>query len=437
MRRNAIKILKIWKNKPNHKPMIIRGARQVGKTWLMKEFGSTEYKNTAYINFENNPVMSDLFSIDMDIQRIIEGLELETSEKIVPQKTLIIFDEIQECPNALTSLKYFYENAPKYDIIAAGSMLGVALHNGKSFPVGKIEFMDLYPLSFEEFLEANNAEKFVELLNDIHSVNLKVFKNKYINYLKQYYYVGGMPEVVSTFVKTHDYKQVREVQKTILAAYKEDFSKHIPTNTKLKIDLLWDSIPSQLIQESKKFVYKKIKQGSRAKDFDEALAWLMDCGLAYKINRATKPALPLKAYEDTSSFKLFILDVGLLSALSFLPARTLIEGDKIFTEFHGALAEQFVLQQLKTLDDIFIAYWISKSNIAEIDFLIQFDGNVIPVEVKATTNLQAKSLKFYRKEFTPEKSIRVSLADYKKDEDLYNIPLFAIGRVEDILNKGL
>lgn len=435
MKRKAIDILKKWKKKPNHKPMIIRGARQVGKTWLMKEFGATEYKNTAYINFENNLVMEELFSVDMDIPRIVEGLELETSEKIVPQKTLIIFDEVQECPNALTSLKYFYENAPEYDIVAAGSMLGVALHNGKSFPVGKIEFMDLYPLSFEEFLEANNAEKFVELLNDIQSENIKVFKSKYINYLKQYYYVGGMPEVVSTFVETHDYKEVRKVQKTILDAYKEDFSKHIPTATKLKIDLLWDSIPTQLTQESKKFIYKKVKSDGRAREFEEALAWLLDCGLVYKINRATKPALPLKAYEDSASFKLFILDVGLLSALSSLPARTLIEGDKIFTEFHGALAEQFVLQQLKTLDDITIAYWISKSNIAEIDFLIQLDGYVIPVEVKATTNLQAKSLRFYRKEFTPEKSIRTSLADYKKDDDLYNIPLFAIGKTEDILSK--
>lgn len=435
MRRNAIKTLKKWKNKPNHKPMIIRGARQVGKTWLMKEFGATEYKNTAYINFENNPVMEELFSVDMDIPRIVEGLELETSEKIVPKKTLIIFDEVQECPNALTSLKYFYENAPEYDIVAAGSMLGVALHNGKSFPVGKIEFMDLYPLSFEEFLEANEAEKFVELLNDIKSENIKVFKSKYINYLKQYYYVGGMPEVVSTFVETHDYKEVRNVQKTILDAYKEDFSKHIPTATKLKIDLLWDSIPAQLTQESKKFVYKKVKSDSKARDFEEALAWLFDCGLVYKISRATKPALPLKAYEDLKAFKLFILDVGLLSALSSLPARTLIEGDKIFTEFHGALAEQFVLQQLKTLDDLTIAYWISKSNVAEIDFLIQLDGYVIPVEVKATENLQAKSLRFYRKKFTPEKSIRTSLTDYKKDDELYNIPLFAIGRVEDILNK--
>lgn len=436
MKRNSIETLKRWKKKSNHKPMILRGARQVGKTWLMKEFGTTEYKNVAYVNFENNPIMGELFSIDMDIPRILEGLELETSQKIKPKETLIIFDEIQECPNALTSLKYFYENAQEYDIVAAGSMLGVALHNGKSFPVGKIEFMDLYPLSFEEFLEANDAEKFVELLNDIQSENIKVFKSKYINYLKQYYYIGGMPEAVSTFVETHDYKEVRKVQKTILEAYKQDFSKHIPTTTKLKIDLLWDSIPAQLTQESKKFVYKKVKQGGRAKEFEEALSWLIDCGLVYKVNRATKPALPLKAYEDSSCFKLFILDVGLLSALSSLPARTLIEGDKIFTEFHGALAEQFVLQQLKPIDDITIAYWISKSNVAEIDFLIQLDGYVIPVEVKATTNLQAKSLKLYRQNFEPEKSIRTSLADYKKDADLYNIPLFAVGgKVENILSK--
>jgi len=436
MKRYAIEVLKKWKNKAKRKPMIIRGARQVGKTWLMKEFGKNEYKNTAYINFEANDAMQELFSIDMDIKRIIEGLELETNEKISPKDTLIIFDEVQECPSALTSLKYFNENAPEYNIVAAGSMLGVALHNGKSFPVGKIEFMDLYPLSFEEFLEANEVEKFVELLQDIKSENIKVFKSKYINYLKQYYYTGGMPEAVLTFVETRDYKEVRKVQNAILDAYKEDFSKHIPTVTKLKIDLLWDSIPAQLTQESKKFVYKKVKQGGRAKEFEEALAWLIDCGLIYKINRATKPALPLRAYEDNSAFKLFILDVGLLSALSSLPARTVIEGDKIFTEFHGALAEQYVLQQLKIIEDMTIAYWISKSNVAEIDFLIQLDGYVIPVEVKATTNLQAKSLKIFRKDFQPEKSIRTSLADYKKDDDLYNIPLFAIGKAENILNEN-
>ncbi len=348
MKRYAIKQLIRWKESQDRKPLIIRGARQVGKTWLMQEFGKTQYKKTIYINFENNDLMCEHFSKDLDTQRIINGLELEYSA-IDAQNTLIILDEIQECPKALTALKYFYENNPEYHIVAAGSLLGVALHENISFPVGKVDFLDLYPLSFLEFLEALGENSFAELLNNPNSENIKTFKPKYIEWLKQYYFVGGMPEAVNNFIKNKDYKKVRKIQENILDAYRNDFSKHISSTGKLKIDLLWDSIPNQLTQESKKFVYKKIKQGARAEEFEEALAWLMNCGLVYKINRITKPALPIKAYEDTKAFKLFVLDVGLLCALSKLPARTLIEGDKIFTEFNGALAEQYVLQQLKHL----------------------------------------------------------------------------------------
>ncbi len=432
MRRYAIKKLIAWKESKTRKPLIIRGARQVGKTWLMKEFGKSQYKKTIYINFENNDLMCEHFSKDLNTNRIIKGLELEYS-KIDTNNTLIILDEIQECPKALTTLKYFYENNPQYHIVAAGSLLGVALHENISFPVGKVDFLDLYPLSFLEFLEAIGEENFVQLLENPNSDNIKTFKPKYIEWLKKYYYIGGMPEAVNLFIETNDFKKVRKVQETILEAYRNDFSKHISSTGKLKIDLLWESIPNQLTKESKKFVYKKIKQGARADEFEEALSWLINCGLVYKINRITKPALPIKAYEDTKAFKLFILDVGLLCALSKLPARTLIDGDKIFSEFNGALAEQYVLEQLKTLEDMEIAYWISKSGNAEIDFVIQTDGYVIPLEVKAATNLQAKSLKVYREKFEPEISIRASLADFEMNSGLYNIPLFMISKIDDII----
>ena len=435
MKRYTINKLIQWKNDPNKKPLIIRGARQVGKTWLMKEFGKTQYKKTIYINFELEDLMREHFSKDLNTKRIIEGLELEHS-KIDPQNTLIILDEIQECPKALTALKYFYENNPEYQIVAAGSLLGVAIHEQVSFPVGKVDFIDLYPLSFYEFLEANGEEKFVDLLQNPNNENIKTFKPKYIEWLKKYYYIGGMPEVVNNFINTNDFQKARKIQENILDAYTRDFSKHISSTGKLKIDLLWESIPNQLTQESKKFVYKKIKQGARADEFEEALSWLINCGLVYKINRISKPAMPIKAYEDTKAFKLFILDVGLLCALSKLPARTLIDGDKIFTEFNGALAEQYVLQQLKTLEDMEIAYWISKSGNAEIDFVIQNNGYVIPVEVKANTNLQAKSLKVYREKFEPEISIRTSLADFEINNGLYNIPLFMAGKVDKILNPN-
>ena len=432
MKRYAVKKLIDWKNSQDRKPLIIRGARQAGKTWLMKEFGKTEYKKTIYINFENNNLMHEHFSKDLNTKRIIEGLELEYS-KIDPENTLIILDEIQECPKAITSLKYFYENNPEYHITAAGSLLGVSLHENFSFPVGKVDFMDLYPLSFFEFLEAIGEENFVKLLENPVSDNIKTFKPKYIEWLKKYYYIGGMPEAVNNFIKYNDFQKVRKIQENILDAYTRDFSKHISSSGKLKIDLLWESIPNQITNESKKFVYKDVKPNGKSHEFEAALSWLINAGLVYKINRITKPALPVKAYKDTKAFKLFILDTGLLCALSKLPARTLIEGDKIFTEFNGALAEQYVLQQMKTLEDIEISYWVSKSGNAEIDFVIQNNGYVIPVEVKANTNLQAKSLKVYREKYQPEKSIRTSLADFEINNGLYNVPLFMAGKFDEIL----
>ncbi len=434
MKRAAIEKLKEWKKNPKRKPLIIRGARQVGKTWLMKEFGNTEYKNVIYVNFELQDLMREHFSIDLDTTRIIEGLELEYF-KINPEDTLIILDEIQECPKAITVLKYFYENNPEYHIMAAGSLLGVAIHENVSFPVGKVDFLDLYPLSFYEFLLAMGEENFAELLKNPKSLNIRTFKTKYIDWLKKYYYIGGMPEAVNNYAETGNFETTRKIQENILEAYKNDFSKHISATGKLKIDLLWESIPNQLMSESKKFIYKKIKQGARANEFEEALSWLINCGLIYKINRISKPALPISAYEDTKSFKLFLLDVGLLSAISKLPARTLIEGDKIFTEFYGALAEQYVLQQLKGLDDMEIAYWISESNAAEVDFVIQTNGYVIPLEVKASTNLQAKSLKVFTEKFKPEIIIKTSLADFETNEGFLNIPLYMINNISDIIKN--
>lgn len=434
MKRAAIEKLKEWKKNPKRKPLIIRGARQVGKTWLMKEFGNTEYKNVIYVNFELQDLMREHFSIDLDTTRIIEGLELEYF-KINPEDTLIILDEIQECPKAITVLKYFYENNPEYHIMAAGSLLGVAIHENVSFPVGKVDFLDLYPLSFYEFLLAMGEENFAELLKNPKSLNIRTFKTKYIDWLKKYYYIGGMPEAVNNYAETGNFETTRKIQENILEAYKNDFSKHISATGKLKIDLLWESIPNQLMSESKKFIYKKIKQGARANEFEEALSWLINCGLIYKINRISKPALPISAYEDTKSFKLFLLDVGLLSAISKLPARTLIEGDKIFTEFYGALAEQYVLQQLKGLDDMEIAYWISESNAAEVDFVIQTNGYVIPLEVKASTNLQAKSLKVFTEKFKPEIIIKTSLADFETNNGFLNIPLYMINNISDIIKK--
>ncbi len=434
MKRAAIEKLKEWKKNPKRKPLIIRGARQVGKTWLMKEFGNTEYKNVIYVNFELQDLMREHFSIDLDTTRIIEGLELEYF-KINPEDTLIILDEIQECPKAITVLKYFYENNPEYHIMAAGSLLGVAIHENVSFPVGKVDFLDLYPLSFYEFLLAMGEENFAELLKNPKSLNIRTFKTKYIDWLKKYYYIGGMPEAVNNYAETGNFETTRKIQENILEAYKNDFSKHISATGKLKIDLLWESIPNQLMSESKKFIYKKIKQGARANEFEEALSWLINCGLIYKINRISKPALPISAYEDTKSFKLFLLDVGLLSAISKLPARTLIEGDKIFTEFYGALAEQYVLQQLKGLDDMEIAYWISESNAAEVDFVIQTNGYVIPLEVKASTNLQAKSLKVFTEKFKPEIIIKTSLADFETNNGFLNIPLYMINNISDIIKN--
>lgn len=429
MQRYALKHLIDWKNKKNHKPLVIQGARQVGKTWLMQEFGKKYYEQVAYINFDVDVKSREIFDVDYDTERLIMDIGLATKTKINAENTLIIFDEIQECPRALTSLKYFRENAPQYDIIVAGSLLGVACHEGTGFPVGKVSFMNLFPLSFEEFLLAMGEERFVELLNKKDFKTIKLFNNKYEKLLKQYCYVGGMPEIVQDFVENKDFESVRNLQKEILSAYEEDFTKHIPANTVAKIRLLWKSIPAQLSKENKKFIYGAAKEGARARDFEAALSWLINSGLVYRVNKITKPDLPITAYEDFNSFKLFVLDVGLLGAMTDLQADTIIDGNRIFEEFKGAIAEQYVLQQFKTIKDLPVFYWSNETSRAEIDFVIQIKSDVVPVEVKAERNLQAKSLKVYMEKFKPNYAIRTSMADYKKTDNLIDLPLYTLENI--------
>lgn len=429
MYRAAMKSLLRWKRKKNKKPLIIRGARQVGKTWLMKEFGKAAYKETVYVSFDNNSRMQALFDGDLNVERIITGLELYAGHKIDAENTLLIFDEIQEIPKALTSLKYFNENAPQYQIVCAGSMLGVALHQGTSFPVGKVEFLDLYPLSFFEFMQAMGKEQYVQLLQNGDFEMATTFRQEYVDLLKHYYYVGGMPEVVMSFSDHKDFNEVREIQQRILSSYEQDFSKHAPNDAVPRIRKLWNNIPAQLAKKNKKFIYGLIREGARAKEYELAMLWLTDCGLVHKVQRVTTPNLPLKAYEDLKAFKLFLVDIGLLSCMTGLRQQTLLDGNDLFKEFKGALTEQYVLQQLKTLKGVQTYYWTAERGTAEVDFIIDNGSGIIPIEVKAEANLQAKSLKVYREKFQPKLSIRTSMANYRKEDWLLNLPLWALGTI--------
>lgn len=432
MYRTAIEKLIKWKASPRRKPLIIEGARQVGKTWLMKEFGKQAYADTVYINFDSNSRMAELFASDLDTDRLILGLELYSGRKIDPNNTLLIFDEVQEVPHALASLKYFCENAPQYHIICAGSLLGIALHEGTSFPVGKVNFLKLYPLTFKEFLMATGKQRFSELLDSHDFQMITSFKQTYIDALKHYFFVGGMPEAVQSFAENKDFNEVREIQKGILEAYEQDFSKHVPNVIVPKIRMLWNSIPSQLAKENKKFIYGLIREGARAKEYEEALMWLCDCGLVHKISRVNTAGIPLKAYEDLKAFKLFVVDVGLLGCLVGLHPHTLLDGNDLFIEFKGALTEQYVCQQLKTLEDIGIYYYTNDRGSCEIDFVVDTGEQIIPIEVKAEVNLKAKSLKFYHEKFSPGISVRTSMADFKKEDWLINLPLYQIEQITRI-----
>lgn len=429
MYRFTIEKLYKWKESKHRKPLIIEGARQVGKTWLMKEFGKTAYKDCVYINFDSNSVMAELFASDLNVSRIITGIELYAGKKIDPEETLLIFDEVQEVPKALSSLKYFYEDAPQYQIICAGSLLGIALHGGTSFPVGKVDFMSLYPLSFKEFVYATLGERYAQLLDAKDFELITPFKQVYINALKQYYFVGGMPEAVQSFVDDKDFNEVRSIQKRILTAYEQDFSKHAPADIVPKIRMVWNSIPSQLAKENKKFVYGLVREGARAKDYEAAIMWLCDCGLIYKVGRVNSGAIPLKAYEDLKAFKLFVLDVGLLGCMTDINQSVLLKGNELFVEFKGALTEQYVCQQFKALPDIGIYYYNNDRNTCEVDFVIDVGDKAIPVEVKAEENLKAKRLKSYRDRFSPEISVRTSMADYRQDDRFINLPLYMIEEI--------
>lgn len=428
MERYAMEQLVQWKNKRNRKPLILKGARQVGKTWLMREFGRRYFENVAYVNFDNNKNMKDVFDMDYDIERILMSINIETGVKVQPEKTLIIFDEIQENPRAIAALKYFYENAPEYSIVAAGSLLGVAIHKGVSFPVGKVDTLELYPLNFREFLLAVGEEGLEKLIATMNKPLLDAYRDKYVDWLKKYYFIGGMPEVVATFVDNKDFAEVRALQKNIIEMYEKDFSKHTTENELPRIRMVWNSIPMQLAKENKKFFFGKIKEGARAKDFEIAIEWLQDCGLIHKVYKVNKPAIPLKAYIDFSAFKLFLLDVGLLGALSDLDARTILEGSKVFVEFKGALTEQYVLQQLVS-DTSYTPYYYSETKSeGEIDFMIQKDNDVVPIEVKAEENLKAKSLKVYCDKYKPELAIRTSMSNYRKEDWLVNMPLWTVSQ---------
>ncbi|MCD7814367.1 MAG: ATP-binding protein [Lachnospiraceae bacterium] len=426
MYRFAIEKLREWKKSKYRKPLIIEGARQVGKTWLMKEFGRQEYEDVAYINFDHNSKMEELFSSDLNIERLIMGMEIYIGKKIDPQKTLLIFDEVQEVPKALTSLKYFYENAPEYQIVCAGSLLGIALHEGTSFPVGKVDFLRLWPLSFQEFLMAVGKEQYAELLKERDFSLITPFRTVYTDFLKQYYYVGGMPEVVARFAENRNFHEVRKIQRQILSDYEQDFSKHAPNEIVPRIRLVWNSIPSQLAKENRKFIYGLLREGARAKDYETAIMWLTDCGLVHKVSRVNAPGLPLKAYEDLKAFKLFLVDVGLLSCMVGLRQTILLDGNDLFVEFKGALTEQFVLQQLKTVEDLNLYYYTNDRGTCEIDFIADTGEAIIPIEVKAEENLRAKSLRAYYEKYQPELAVRTSMSDYRRQDWLLNLPLYAI-----------
>ena len=432
MRSSKLDELVAWKNSPARKPLIIRGARQVGKTWLMKEFGRLHYEQTIYINFEKTRRLKELFTDGFETGRLLTALQAESGLTITPD-TLIIFDEIQAVPEAITSLKYFQEDAGEYHIVAAGSLLGVALHARISFPVGKVEFMDLYPLSFPEFLEATGDAPLAEMIAGGDWKLITAYRSRFIEKLKQYYYVGGMPEAVLNFSKNSSFAEVREIQNQILVAYEQDFSKHAPTDIVPRIRMVWNSIPSQLAKENRKFIYGMVKQGSRAKDYELALSWLSDCGQVHRVNRVTKPGIPLKAYEDFSAFKIFVVDIGLLAALVEIDARSLLEGNAVFTEFKGAMTEQYVFQQIAGIPDFATYYWSADRSVAEVDFVIQYAGHSFPLEVKAEENLHAKSLRVYHDRFKPRVSIRTSMSDYRRQEWLVNLPLYALSRLRKVM----
>lgn len=433
MERLLISQLLKWKESHSRKPLVLEGARQVGKTWLLKEFGRKCFKDVCYINFEQSDVLGEVFAGDLSPQRIIEQLSIYNGKLIEPEQTLIIFDEVQEMPRALTSLKYFCEEAPEYVICCAGSLLGIALHEGTSFPVGKTDFLHLYPLSFKEFLIANEEKMLVDYI-DKGNRNLGAFENRLTDYLKKYMIIGGMPAVVMEWLDCKDYNKVNRIQQELIAAYQKDFSKHAPNSMVEKIRYIWNSIPSQLAKENKKFVYGLVREGARAREYEDAIMWLCDAGEIIRTHNVSKPDIPISAYADLKSFKVFLLDVGLLRAMSRVSPKVILEGSRIFEEFKGALTEQYVCQELQNYSDVLETnYYWSSSATAEVDFLVSDGWDVYPLEVKAGVTMNAKSLKLYREKYSPKWALRTSLLPYERNEvsKTINIPLymlFALGK---------
>lgn len=425
MYRNIIEQLKKWKNKEDRKPLILSGARQVGKTYILKRFGEQEFANVAYINCDDNELAKNLFTQDYNIQRIILAIGAITSQSIEAGKTLIILDEIQESPRGLSVLKYFCENAPQYHVAVAGSLLGITMHRGESFPVGKVDILHIYPMTFDEFLLAKDKKQMVEILRSKDWMTIKMLKNEYVKALREYYFVGGMPESVRKFIETNDAIKVREVQNNILYAYQKDISKHVPTSESNRINMVWQSMPSQLVKENKKFIYGVAKPGGRAKDFEIAIQWLMDAGLVYKAERVNEAKMPLKFYVDIFSFKLFLLDCGLLGAMSETPPEKLLVAENGMEESKGAFTENYVMSQLVATRNASVFYYSNDAKL-EIDFLIQYAGEIVPIEAKAEENLRAKSLSTFVTSRPGMHGLRFSMSDYQEQDWMTNIPLYAI-----------
>lgn len=425
MERSIYSSLKKWKDSPTRKPLILQGARQVGKTYILKEFGAREYSEVVYINCDDNNDMQNMF-VDYDVDRIIRSLSAISGISIKPSTTLLILDEIQEVERGLASLKYFCEKAPEYHVAVAGSLLGITLHEGTSFPVGKVDMLYMYPMDFEEFLLAMGKEQLVELLRSNSWAALTPLRGMLTELLRQYYFVGGMPEAVKTYVERGDIWEVRSIHSKIIDAYRNDMSKHVPKQQVQRINMVWNSIPSQLARDNKKFIYGALRKGARANDFEIAIQWLVDSGLVHKVHRISKPVVPLKFYEDMASFKLFLLDCGLLGALSETPPEQILIGDNVFEEYKGAFTENYVLQQLKSLPSTFVYYYSNDNSTLEIDFVVQHEAHVIPIEVKAEENLRAKSLRQFVTDNAGLHGVRFSMSDYREQDWLTNVPLWAV-----------
>lgn len=433
MERLLYKELLKWKESKDRKPLILKGVRQCGKTWLLKEFGKNNYDEIAYFNFEGNEGLQERFEQDLDVNRIIEELSILIGKNIKPEKTLIIFDEIQFCNKALTSLKYFYENAPEYHVVCAGSLLGIFLSKPLSFPVGKVDFLELRPMNFYEFLLANNEKMLIEYLEKHLEKLPKAFENKLQNYLKTYYIIGGMPEVIEKWIETKDIEQVEKIQDIIINSYELDFAKHAPLSDAPKLSLIWDYIPKELSKENSKFVYGHVKPGARAKDLEDALRWLISAGMCHKVNKIEKPNIPISAYVDMQSFKIYMSDVGLLRRKAKVDASIILtDNQEIYKEFKGAIAENFVLNELTSLNGDNLYYWTS-GNTAEVDFIWQLKDKIIPFEVKAGNNINSRSLSIYRQKYKPDISIKTSTKNLDIQEGIINIPLYLLWNIKNIL----